>query len=257
MHHGSIGKILTFVGIFILVLSQNSFAQGFDWQYSSRLPSPYPRLFLGGSISGIYAFHTADIYSLGEEYRCGDYKKGIETGMTFSGVGEYWVTGMVAVQGMIGYKTSTTRFTAETEPEPFRRNGEEFELIREFAMDVYQKVLSIEAVVKYRIERTHAHLGVGIKTDFVLASTAEQTETILSPVEFTQSIKDPNGIQPLNGFQGLLLSPLISAGYDAELGKGFYATPRISISLPLMNKTSAADWTSIDISGGISILLSF
>ncbi len=239
----------------LVFMTQEARSQGFDWQYSSRLPSAYPRLFLGGSVSGIYGFHTADIYSLGEEYRCGDYKQGVETGISAAAVGEYWLpVSMVEFWGMMGFRTSTTRFTSQPPSEPFRRNGVEFELSREFAMDVYLRALLMEAGVKYRIARTHAHLGIGLRTDLVLSTTAEQTETILTPVEFTQSIA--YGEQTLTGMRRLLLTPIIAAGYDAELGKGIYATPRITLGFPIMSRSSRIDWTSIDLSGGISFFLS-
>lgn len=250
------GKLFAIFALVFALMAQRSNSQGFDWQYSSRLPSAYPRLFFGGSVNGIYGFHTADIYSLGEEYRCGDYKKGVETGVSASGAGEYWSSGSIAFWGLIGFRTSTVRFTSETRAEPFRRNGEEFELRREFAMDVYHRALMIETGVKYRIARTHAHLGVGIRTDIVFSTSAEQTETILTPIEFTQSILDPNGIQPLPEMRKFLLTPIIAAGYDAELGKGIYATPRITVGFPIMSRSSRIDWTSIDLSGGISFFLS-
>ncbi len=249
------GKLFAIFALVFALMAQRSNSQGFDWQYSSRLPSAYPRLFFGGSVNGIYGFHTADIYSLGEEYRCGDYKQGVETGISAAAVGEYWSPGsMVAFWGMIGFRTSTTRFTSQPPSEPFRRNGVEFELSREFAMDVYLRALLMEVGVKYRIARTHAHLGIGLRTDLVLSTSAEQTETILTPVEFTQSIA--YGEQTLTGMRRLLLTPIIAAGYDAELGKGIYATPRITVGFPMMSRSSRIDWTSIDLSGGISFFLS-
>lgn len=250
-------RIMLVLFICILVCTtQDAQSQGFDWQYSSRLPSTYPRLFLGGSVSGIYGFHTADIYSLGEEYRCGDYKQGVETGISAAAVGEYWLPGsMVAFWGMIGLRTSTTRFTSLPPSEPFRRNGVEFELRREFAMDIYLKALLMEAGMKYRIGRTHAHLGIGFRTDLVLSTLAEQTETILTPVEFTQAIA--YGEQRLTGMRTLLITPLLAAGYDAELGKGIYATPRITIGIPMISRSSVVSWSEIELTAGVSFLVNW
>ncbi|MFN8361512.1 MAG: hypothetical protein U0264_16510 [Candidatus Kapaibacterium sp.] len=243
------------MALIALCLSPRASAQGFDWQYSSRLPSTYPRLFLGGNISGIYAFHTADIYALGEEYRCGDYKKGTETGLAVSVAGEYWQTGSMAFWGMVGFRTSAVRFTAQTQPEPFRLNGEEFALRREFAMDAHLQSIAGELGVKYRLGKTHFHTGAGLRAELALKTTAEQTETILTPVQFTQSIL--YGQTTLNGMRSFLLTPFITAGYDAEIGKGIYATPRLVLGLPLMSRASSVDWNTIDISGGVSFFVSF
>ena len=251
----TIGKLLSILSIFFSAFSHQAFSQGFDWQYSSRLPSSYPKFFLGGNISGIYAFHSADIYSLGEEYRCGDYKKGTETGLSVSAACEYWQTGSLAFWGMVGFRTSTVHFTSQTQPEPFRLNGEEFQLTREFAMDAHLQAISFDVGIKHRIARTHLHIGVGVRTEIVLTTTAQQTETILTPVNITGSID--YGVQPLTGMRRMVLTPIITTGYDAELGKGIYATPRIMIGLPLMNRAKSIDWTSIEISGGVSFFLSF
>jgi len=43
-------KKIIFIISFI-AFSHSVFAQGFDWQYSSRLPFVHPKLFIGGNVS--------------------------------------------------------------------------------------------------------------------------------------------------------------------------------------------------------------
>ncbi|MBI3258347.1 MAG: hypothetical protein HYZ54_02535 [Ignavibacteriae bacterium] len=237
------------------ICSFDSSAQGFDWQYSSRLPSSSPVLFIGGGGSAIlYGYHSADIYSLGEEYRCGDYKTGSETG--FSGVisGEHWQTGVLSIWGEAGYRYSSVNFSSITDPEPFKRGGKEYSLTREFKMKSIFHSIEIIGGIKWRIAPTHIGILAGIRGDISLKSTVEQTESVVTPVEF---ISEPFSYAqvPLTSIRTFYIAPIIGLGYDMELGRGIYATPKIIVGLPIMSRSSKISWKSWDVSAGIVILI--
>lgn len=230
-------------------------AQGFDWQYSSRLPSSSPVLFIGGGATFNYGLNTADIYSLGADYRCGDYKSGTETGFSAKVATEYWQTGVLSLWGEVGYRNSTVKFSSTTEPEPFKNKGKIDSLTREFLMKSIFHSIVIEAGVKWRIAPTHLNVVVGIRTDILLKNIVEQTEAIVTPVEFVPPTTPFSyGSVSLTSFHTVNLTPIVGMAYDMELGRGIYATPKITAGIPLMSRSSVISWKSWDFSAGIVIL---
>ncbi len=241
--------------LFSFFLQCESAAQGFDWQYSSRLPSSSPTLFFGGTAKINYGFHKADIYELGDEYRCGDYKSGTETGFSACLASEYWQSGTLALWCEAGYRYSSVVFSSVTEPEPFKRDGVLYSLTREFEMKSMFHAIEVQGGIKWRFAPTHFHVLLGVRGTVALKSTVEQTETILTPVEYTQTIV--YGQAPLSSMRILFITPVAGIGYDAELGRGIYATPKITVGLPLMSRSSVTSWTNWDYSAGITILTHF
>lgn len=241
--------------IVLIFCAINVGAQGFDWQYSSRLPSGSPTLFWGGGAKVNYGFHSADIYTLGEEYRCGDYKLGKETGFSLALAGEYWETGALSVWGEAGYRFSSVTFSSIPESQPFKLGGVVYALSREFQMKAQFHAIELQAGIKWRFAPTHFHILAGVRGTLALKNTVEQTETILTPIEFTQAIQ--YGQTSLAGIRTFYLTPLLGIGYDAELGRGMYATPKVTIGLPLMSHSPVTSWESWDYSLGIVVLTHF
>jgi hypothetical protein len=247
--------IMLIVIVLLLICSGEIAAQGFDWQYSSRLPSTSPTLFLGGSARVNYGFHTADTYFLGDEYRCGDYKSGKETGFSVGLAAEYWQTGVISIWCEAEYRNLSVIFSSTDEPQPFKLGGVVYSLSREFQMKSVFHAIETQGGIKWRFAPTHIHVFLGLRGTLSLKSTAEQTETILTPIEFTQTIR--YGQTPLTGIRTLFITPLIGIGYDAELGRGIYATPTIRVGLPLMSYSSVTSWVNWDYSAGIKVLTHF
>lgn len=250
----SICSTLILIACFLLT-KNDAVAQGFDWQYSSRLPSSSPSLFFGGGVKLNYGFHTADIYTLGDEYSCGDYKTGDETGFTVGLAAEYWQTGTISFWGEAGYRYSPAVFTSTTAPEPFKRNGGVDTLVREFQMKSVFHAIEIQSGVKWRFAPSHIHIVAGIRATIVMSNEVEQSETIVKPIDITESILYPTS--KINSIYTVLVVPVIGIGYDMELGRGIYATPKITVGLPLMSYSSATSWKSWDYSAGITVLTHF
>ncbi len=249
-------KAMFFIVTMMVCFSSTSIvlAQGFDWQYSSRLPSSSPVLFIGGGATFNYGLNTADIYSLGADYRCGDYKSGTETGFSAKIASEYWQTGVLSLWGEAGYRNSTVKFSSTTEPEPFKNRGEIDSLTREFLMKTIFHSIVVEAGVKWRIAPTHLNFIFGIRAELLLKNTVEQTESIVTPVEFVSPVPYSYGNVSLTSFRSVYITPIVGIGYDMELGRGLYATPKITVGVPLMSRSSVISWKSWDFSAGIVIL---
>jgi hypothetical protein len=228
-------------------------AQMFDWQYSVRLPFNSPKLFIGGGAAAIYGTHSVqDFRAVSEEFRCGNYTSGTGTGFAVFGAGEYWFREDVAFGGRIEYASVSGKFITQVPPVPFKRNGEVMELRREFALTTTLSTITFDAYAKWLVTGTHFHAGAGIAAGLRVGSQFSQSESIISPEEFAAEIQ--YGQADVQNIAALSLRPSLRLGYDAEISRGIYATPFVTLGMPLTSASSASGWRFWTLTVGVQVV---
>lgn len=246
-----------FFSILILVtaLSSNLSAQGFDWQYSSRLPSKSPVFFAGvfGQYSSSTHFGNIDFFE--KKALCLTFKDGNSSGYKIGLYTEYWYKGNLAFNSALNYNSSPAVFKAKTKyPRP------EYEVVYENEFNACIDYISLNIGSKYRLGNSHIWVGAQLNFDFLLNSEYKQYERIVSPKEEPPFPTDPpsykrtitNGyVAPPNKFA---FYPSIKLGYDAEIMRGAYASPYFGIDVPMSDLISKGQWQKYSFSIGINIL---
>ena len=246
-------KIL-FIMIFLLPVV--SLSQGFDWQYSSRLPSKYPYLFIGGIAETNYLIHYGYI-DLTEGYsKCCTFENGNGIGNGFGIASEYW-KGIWAIYGTLTFSSFPGNFTADGITLKRKLNdGTVYDVKYQNDFKSSLSYVFFELGAKYRIFQSHMHVGGGLKLGFLTNNKAEHIERIVSPAEErfadgTQSQILSDG--KISDLRSYVITPRIRIGYDLTFGTGLYASPTFSIGLPILNIAKNAQWQTWSFTLGISV----
>lgn len=238
-------RIVTIISAIILTLTTqtNLFSQGFDWQYSPRLPFETPIFFVGLNGNLTYLMHFGSI-DFTESYKCCTFNRGEGIGSIFGINSEYWQTPTIAFTGSLSYMTSPGNFEADGEPLPVYPSGIYF-YKNEFNSQL--SYITLEIDVKWRLFLTHFFVGVGFRTGILVSNKSEFFEKIISPPEGrfndgTQRRTIANGI--ISDIQPYFFTPKFNLGYDVNLGLGTYSSISISTGLPIINISKDSKWLS-------------
>lgn len=245
----------------LLLVSANSLilAQGFDWQYSARLPFKYPYFFGGLAVDAGYLSNYGNInlqeIEKGGTYDCCNFANGKGLKTTIGISSEFWYTGELAFQGKLTYSSLSSSFISDGVSLPRIIVKDTVHFSNELKSTL--KYLSLEIGGKHRLFNSHFSLGVSLETAFLVANNLSQTEKVVSPDYWTYS----DGSQQrtisrgqISGISIINLIPKIKLNYDFNIGLGMYFTPEINLGLPLINVASKADWRTWQFNFSISIL---
>jgi hypothetical protein len=238
---------LLFLIIFV-ILPTVAFSQGFDWQFSSRLPTNSPTKFIG--ITGNFQI-SADNSRLNftEEYsHCCTFSGGSGSGFQAGIRYEQWIAANTALFSGLTFNKISSSFRREaTEP---LTDG----ILRtEYRFDSYLTYIGLTLGSKHRISGTHFHAGGSLELSTQLNNTNEFHEKVISPPEWPWHERTIFS-GSISGYNKILLSPAISAGYDFSLGLGMYGTVWLSAGFPLMSITGSEDWRRWGFYIGVSVL---
>mgnify|MGYP005812632197 CR=1 FL=1 len=244
--------ILLFV-IFFATIELHS--QGFDWEYSSRLPYKIPRAFVGAGYSysynqniGDFPFYENNVYSL-------NFKNGSGSLNQFIISFQYWEKPIIAIFGNVFYRQYKSDFSQSiTYP---RSNGTDNWLVTyRTQMQSSRDYLGASIGGKYRLFNTYFSIGVQITGQFLLSSSSTATEEIVSP-DFEHYIdgsrlRDVQNTQ-LPDFRNFQLQPEIFVAYDFNIAKGLYIQSSLRMQIPLFNATSSDKYYALPMGIEISI----
>lgn len=236
-------KILTFI-IFYSYLQ----SQGFDWQYSARLPSTSPNFFTGINGNFSYLVHTGNIDLTERTNLCCNFNEGTGISSSFGILGEYWYNGLLAFNFGIFYNPLTANFSIQSEPLP-RPSGY---FISEYRYETKLAYLNFEPGVKYRISKSHFHFGGTIQFSLLLQNDSKYYEKVLEPKNWPwqERLITEGKVSNLNS---IIIIPKLNIGYDFTFALSMYGTTYLSFGFPIMNITNSAEWRTWRFSAGISI----
>lgn len=245
---------------FTMTSGVTAFAQGFNWQYSPRYPTEYPRLFVGisGGGGGLVNLgslsYTQSNEDSGGECQCATYQRGSGRSVAFGLHGEYWLeNGTTALYASLRYERFWSSFSVPYDNGP-RINGEH--VITNFLFDATLGYATTEFGIKYKFFPLHFFVAGGVEIGARVFNGNAQQEVVQSPTNFTFR----NGQQQRSvGTDGILMNPVlvggkVSVGYDLPLANGFYASPAVYIAAPLLSIAQGAQWRWISYGGQISFV---
>jgi len=228
--------------IFLIIFcSIELHSQGFEWEYSARLPYKIPRAFIGAGYSysynnnfGDFSFFENNVYSL-------NFKKGNGYVNQINISFQYWEKPIIAIFGNVLYRSLKTDFTQNmTYP---RSNGADNWLATyQTNMHLSRDYIGISIGGKYRVLNSYFSVGAEITSLFLLSSSATATEEILSP-DFEHYIdgstrRDIKNMH-LPDFKNFNVLPEIFIAYDFSIAKGIFIQSSLRMQIPLFNSTSS------------------
>lgn len=247
--------------ISLLFLSATALnAQGFDWQYSARLPFETPRFYWGFNTQfGLQSSNGRILFSE-NTIQCQNFEDAAGNNYSLGIQCEYWerqnrYTFRAALQ--YGFNTISSK---STDFIPYSST-----LTAEFEnqLNISFSQINLKAGGKYRIAQTHLNIGANLALAFIVLNDFNITERIVGPPEIPPfaGTSNPYEREILNGqissFVPLRFYPEINIGYDIELGLGTYLEPTLTLAFPLTSMFSGAKVSNYSTSFGLKFYRKF
>jgi hypothetical protein len=224
-------------------------SQGFNWQYSSRLPMDYPEFFIGLSVGASYFNNSGQIrLDEGEVLDCCSFSSGNGWGSNFGLSAEYWHLSDLALFAALRYSIDKHTFTKQRIGE-FRVTDT---LHYENSLSSSTNYLMIEFGGKKNIPDSHFHYGISILASILINNNNEIREKIIKPVYFPWSERVVSRGR-ISNLTSIYLQPKLRFGYDLDLGLSTYSTISINIGIPIFDMTEQAEWKSWQIGAEVVI----
>lgn len=232
-------------------------SQGFDWQFSPRMPTDYPDFYIGATAEADFLNHDIDFKFFENTVICERFTdNGSGSGYNVGISAEYWKDGDIAFFGRLAWFKKSAEFKVKSAIP--RVTGD---FLSEYSFNSELSFFGLEAGAKIRLLGSHFHAGATVNGSYLLSNINTYKEKILSPNDYfstdppTQERLIAKGeIASLQNFQFFVKLRL---GYDVQMGKGTYSTFFIAGGLPLTNVLSNDVWRIWSISLGITILKGF
>jgi len=222
-------------------------AQGFDWQYNSRLPYKIPNKFVGiqaeisqNSVVGEFGFVESGI-------KCCNFESGSGNSLALSVIGEYWLKGNLSLGGSIGIISTNSTFSKSVQVP--RSNGiQDWTAVYRYKMDDVRNYLEISPQIKYRLGWKYLSVNAKLNSLILMGSSAKFTESISSPdfeyfIDGTKERKILDAHQP--NYHQFVIEPYLGLTYDQAIALNYYGSISLGTSLPIMslvNNQNYREW---------------
>lgn len=237
-------------------MQTQAIAQGFEWVYSYRMPFSVPTFYVGfGSGVGI-ASHSGSIESVSGSFVCARFPSVTAPVFSFGVTAEYWIYGRTALTFSGLYQSQSAHFSELSERIPLSDGNF---LQTRYELSTNRPTLKVTGGAKTLLFDTHAWIGGSIALEYLLQSSSQLQEKMVSPEGVPFETTPPSFVitypgNTLDGMRTVVAVPCVNIGYDIELGRGLYASPSIGYSLPLMSQSSAAQWNVSTVWAELKIL---
>ena len=219
------------------------------------MPFDSPSMFIGLTGEFNHLIHNGSLDFVEDTCHCGAYKSGLGEGYTAGIEGEYWFDGLTAITFSALYNYSPGNFTVQQKVE--RENGRY--LLSEFKFESKISYLLLEPGIKYRLFDSHFHIGGGIQFGILLSNSSVHKEKKLGDEYEPPFPTNPPSYErilatgKISELNNIFLQPKIRLGYDLTYGLGMYATPNISVGIPILNLTKSSEWRRWSFSAGLTV----
>ncbi len=255
-------KNISFVFLVFITMCFSSIgisAQGFDWQYSARLPFETPNFYYGAKIGFNSANINGKITFIENNIRCPKFDRGSEIDYYFDINIERWLEkNQIAILASLGYVYNNSKYSFVDLVPISNKITAEYENKLNFLFSSINMSLG----AKYRILQTHLHIGAAVEISANFAATYNVKEKILGPIEVPPFNTLPPSYERevLAGkfyqIQPVVFSPKLELGYDLQLGLSKYITPVVSLSIPTMSIIKSDNVRKLAYSFGLRYLMS-
>lgn len=236
-------------------------AQGFDWQYSARVPFQSPLQFFGVDLSSGYGtqFASLDYLESGTGFTCCTYDNGYGIPYGVLIAGDYWATPEVSIQGGLGLTVMNVSFTSAPQSYPRIENDVVHLVTSEYVFKSSITYATLQGAVRYRLLGTHLNVGGGLRALIKLSESQTQLDRVLGPDDYFFKGNPPSKEYDLNARKlddasAFVLEPYGLLGYDLSLWRGTYVTPTLTIGGPVFSLSKTQPWRSIDIGLSVRIM---
>lgn len=250
---------------FFIISNTGAEAQGFNWQYSARLPFAYPYLFAGLTSNVDFNFHNSNLRLTEGNFDCCGFGSGTGYGRGIGLATEYWVNGLTAVNFQLALKQYSGDFVADGQKLPFTVFDKNGSIIGRdtvlFRNDLRADLgyVSLEAGGKWRLFESHFFAGGAINVGYLISSDLSIEEYVVSP-DYWVYTDGSRRRSPVNysitGVRRLNIVPKLNFGYNLAIIPGMYIAPQIEAGFPLLNIASDGDWRMFSFSFKITLLQS-
>ena len=242
--------------LLILIMFNGAFGQGFDWQYSARMPFKTATVFMGINIAPNYNISSGKINYIEDRFPCCNFNNGSGLGYIGGLTTELWTTTGISYSITVNFDYNYSKFTQAAEELPLA-DGSIFRTEYEFRSKAYY--VDAEPMVKYKIPMSHFYIGASANLQFLISSTKQHFENVVSDNTFndgskTREIADGKG--KISDLKSFIFQPKIRAGYDFSIGLGKYASVYVNYGIPIMDIAQKAEWKSTNISAGFCVYTS-
>lgn len=222
-------------------------SQGFDWQYSPRLPFETPDLFVGLSAEGSYFDHFGNfpLEEFGANLCC-NHRSGGGVGFSIGINAENWINGYSALWASISFSVVNGSFSSNNSL--LVKNEEE--LISKYDSETTAYYISAKFNWKYRLFSSNFWIAPGVNLHFYAGSN------LLAIMTFPNLNGDSDQIEIDAEMPDMLIlypAPTISIGYNKSSGFGRYLSPYSSIEFPLFDASAEGEWRMWRFSLGMAI----
>lgn len=238
-------------------------AQGFNWQYSSRMPMQTPTVFAGVHFSGSLGGFSGELVvpetlsdgSLCEE--CGPYNESTRNGFGFGLDLEYWLESHASV--LLAIEISQVSEVAEFTTSPVTVfGGEPVTTLLDFSSDA--TVVSLETSYLRRIGSTQLLIGGGLGVDANLTSSVNVTQTIegTSSAYFEENgVKTKQRTLTVVEPEYALLTPSVHVmgGYQFPVALGMFCRATAFFEVYPMDVVTDTSWTGYTSGISVSVFL--
>jgi hypothetical protein len=245
------------IAIILIILISTSIAaysQGFDWQFSPRMPAASPDKFIGLEAGYNFGRSHGDIKLFEDLVECCKFANTSSNSFYVGITGEYWYSGNEALIAGVNYSFLNSIFKA---PGSALLPGDTL-LQTEYQFDSKMQFLNISAGYKRRLPNTHFNAAASISLSVPISNTYIFTESVISPSDFYFSTVPPSQERELangsiSGISTLTVSPVIQIGYDFDLGKGMYGWINLQTSYNLNSILTDDRWNILALGLNIRI----
>ncbi len=230
-------------------------SQGFDWQYSARLPSSYPTLFLGVNASGSFHTFSGDINYLQGVVLCGTFRNGDGKGFAGGLQLDKWLDESWAVSGSVRYEMMNGVF--DSNGDTLARAPGAPPTIIAYEIESDFSYVSLDLGARYRpIPSSKLFVGAGVQAGFLLSSSTVQRQRIVSPASqrFSDGSQEQSLADNIVGFSSFYAGGRVSVGVDVPLGRSLYASPSVYAAFPLTSMASDTPWQRVSVGVQVGIL---
>lgn len=246
------------LGIILLFFYIETYSQGFDWQYSYRLPYSIPSKFIG--LNGGYSLNssTGDFEFLEDYTPCCKYQSGtgysLEIGLHY----EYWLNSISAVIFKSTFNSTSSNFS-QTIQVPRSDGINDYIAKYNYSMSEKRNYLILSGLFKHRILKSHFAIVAGLNSYYILGSQATHTEDIISPmderfIDGTRSRVIKKGMY--GEYNTITINPVIGFNYDYAILRGYYSSFTASLQIPVTNVINNEDWKEWKFQVSVTILKS-
>ncbi len=241
--------------LLFFVSSKRLSAQGFDWQYSSRLPTGYPSLFVGILGNGAQSLHATTMRVSETTPRVLDCGCSFSTARSidWSGgiLGEYWLPqSNIALYVALLAEQRNAVFVSDSVV--FARNPNLYpsNFVSRYTLATQVLNASVEAGVRVKFAPLPLFAGAAlqgayrVQDSIGLAENANGTVRERLPTDFVK-------LHPVN------ISAKAFVGADIPLANSVFISPSLFIASPLGSLLMGTEWTRFSFGLQVALMLGF